>query len=214
MAGRLVACSSCAVHVRECETRCPFCGLRGPQNASGVTHVAGAALLGLALASCQIEPEYGVPYTETETETETESTTETDATTTTGTTESTETTTSTTSESADGSAEDLPCEMLDPDACAARSDCIVSDVHVFRLDEDGVCELIAQAPECLESTTVTDGCAGWCGSAPAPWYEERADSGTAIADVDVCGEAIADWSECHITDEGIVPEVCACACER
>ena len=205
---RLAPCSSCGVHVHAFESRCPFCGFEDRSESHPAGRVAGAALLGLTLAGCQIEPEYGVADTESESATEVGSTTGTSTTGTSGTSDTTS------SGAEDGPDENVPCEMLAVDACDARADCIASNVRVFELDDNGTCALVEEGSECLERAVISDGCAGWSCSDAAPWYEERADSGTAIADVDVCGHGIAEWSECQVSDEGIVPEVCACACPK
>jgi len=107
------------------------------------------------------------------------------------------------------------CEDLDSAACQERSDCMLSNVTVVRQDADGTCQQLEETVECHERMSVTAGCAGGVcdeSSSPAPWYEERSDSGYAIADVDQCGDGIAGWQECQGTDDGVVPAVCACAC--
>ncbi len=84
MGGRLVACSSCAVHVKASESQCPYCGSEvRSELGRAMGRATGAVLVGLALASCQIEPEYGVALTAT-TGTETDSATGGDTGTTTG----------------------------------------------------------------------------------------------------------------------------------
>ena len=112
--------------------------------------------------------------------------------------------------------EDAPaCEELDSVTCEERRDCALTDVAVVRRDEDGACEWVEEHSECLERMTLTAGCAGGVcnGSDPAPWYEERADSGTAIAHVGLCGVGFEGWRECQATEDGPSPPICACACE-
>lgn len=107
----------------------------------------------------------------------------------------------------------LACEDLDEAACGTRSDCTVSEVVVFRLDDDGACERVSEGSECLERLVVTAGCAGiGCGGA-APWSEERSESGMALATTPRCGEGFVGWDECEERDGEIVPAACACACE-
>ena len=66
MAGVFVACSSCAVHVKANEVHCPYCGTAVPAEVGRTLgRATGAVLMGLTLASCQIEPDYGVPFTAT-----------------------------------------------------------------------------------------------------------------------------------------------------
>jgi hypothetical protein len=72
---RLIACPSCSVHSKSDEAVCPHCGapMRDGQGAVGRT--AGAVLMGLAITACPgddggsgstttVEPEYGVPATD------------------------------------------------------------------------------------------------------------------------------------------------------
>lgn len=76
MAGKLVVCSSCAVHVNASEEHCPHCGegiYGGGSRVLGRT--AGAVLMGLTLAGCPANDDtgdsmatsaaYGVPTTDT-----------------------------------------------------------------------------------------------------------------------------------------------------
>ncbi len=85
---RLVACPACGVHVRVDEPRCPHCdaALRDAQGV--VARSPAAVLMGLAIAACggddgstntSLEPEYGVPQTESVSATDTDSATSTDS---------------------------------------------------------------------------------------------------------------------------------------
>jgi hypothetical protein len=61
---RLTPCRSCHSHVFADERECPHCGANLRSNAA-----LPAVLVGLALAGCPGEPEYGVPDTGTPEET-------------------------------------------------------------------------------------------------------------------------------------------------
>ncbi len=61
---RLVACPACSVHFKVGEATCPHCGEPVRLDSGGVGRAAGAVLLGLTVASCRGEPEYGVPATD------------------------------------------------------------------------------------------------------------------------------------------------------
>lgn len=78
---RLVECPSCREHVKRSERICPHCDVVLVDERSVVTHMAGAVLVGLGLAGCPadddddnddamtnmtVEPEYGVPATESD----------------------------------------------------------------------------------------------------------------------------------------------------
>lgn len=75
MGGKLVVCSSCAVHVNSSEEQCPHCGEEVYSGGGGVLgRTAGAVLMGLTLAGCPAGDEtgdsmpntaaYGVPTTD------------------------------------------------------------------------------------------------------------------------------------------------------
>lgn len=107
----------------------------------------------------------------------------------------------------------IACEALDEVSCEARPDCASSEVNVFRLDHRGACQRVSGGVECLERVVVTAGCAGiGCGDA-APWTEERADTGMALATPQLCGEGFVDWRECEERDGEVVPAICSCTCE-
>lgn len=96
----LVACSSCSLHVKRGEGRCPHCGAAIASDGAAA-RTATAVLMGLTLSACPVvepQPEYGVPATESATESAT-STTEgtTEGTATEGATTTTSDTTTTTS---------------------------------------------------------------------------------------------------------------------
>jgi hypothetical protein len=70
---RLVACPACGVHVRIDDARCHACDAALRDEKGVVARSPAAVLMGLALAACggddgspntSIEPEYGVPATE------------------------------------------------------------------------------------------------------------------------------------------------------
>jgi len=75
---RLVLCPSCAEFVARTERICPQCNVVLSTDRSTVANAAGAVLLGLSLGGCpadddddmtntSVEPEYGVPATESDT---------------------------------------------------------------------------------------------------------------------------------------------------
>lgn len=75
---RLILCPSCSEFVARTERVCPRCNAVFPEDRSVVFHAAGAVLLGLSLAGCPaddddettnttVEPDYGVPATESTT---------------------------------------------------------------------------------------------------------------------------------------------------
>jgi hypothetical protein len=77
---RLIVCRSCGEHIRSEETACPHCGTHVRDEQSMLARGAGAVVLGLALAGCpsdddddpssntSVEPEYGVPATDSVTD--------------------------------------------------------------------------------------------------------------------------------------------------
>ncbi len=82
---RLISCPACAEHVKTSEESCPHCGAALPGPAGRLARAAGAALLGVMLASCsEVQALYGVATTSeatTDTPNPTETTGATDPTT-------------------------------------------------------------------------------------------------------------------------------------
>ena len=81
---RLVACPACGVHVRLDDARCHACDAALRDDKGVVARSPAAVLMGLALAACggddgstntSVEPEYGVPQTESVSVTDTDSAT-------------------------------------------------------------------------------------------------------------------------------------------